>query len=85
MVIRHLEIIKVTSASLGFGKTFLRASYNTFLRPISTSRYHPCQPILAAVEEERKTLCNEKELHDMREDAKKKRSAPPSRNISGSV
>ena len=29
-------------------------------------------PTLAAVEDERKTLCNEDELHDMREDNKKK-------------
>ena len=29
-------------------------------------------PTLAAVEEERKTLCNEEELHDIRNDTKKK-------------
>ena len=34
--------------------------------------YDPRAPTLAAVEEERKTLCNEEELHDMREDDKKK-------------
>ena len=37
-----------------------------------TSMYDPRAPTLAAVEEERKTLCNEKELHDMRADIKKK-------------
>ena len=34
--------------------------------------YHPRPPTLTAVEEERKTLCNAEELHDMREDNKKK-------------
>ena len=34
--------------------------------------YDPGAPTLAAVEEERKTLCKAQELHDMREDNKKK-------------
>ena len=34
--------------------------------------YDPRAPTLAAVEEERKTLCNEEEIHDMREKNKKK-------------
>ena len=33
--------------------------------------YDQRAPILAAVEEERKTLCNEEELHDMTDDTKK--------------
>ena len=33
--------------------------------------YDPRAPTLGAVEEERKTLCKEEELHDMREDTKK--------------
>ena len=72
MVIRHLEITKMTGASLGFGKTLLSASYNVFLMSVLTSIYDPGAPTLAAVEEERKILCNEEELHDMREDYKKK-------------
>ena len=36
-----------------------------------TSRYDPRAPTLAAVEEERKTLSNEEELHDIRDDTKK--------------
>ena len=36
MVIRHLEIIKMTGASLGFGKTLLSASYNFFLMSLLT-------------------------------------------------
>ena len=34
--------------------------------------YDPRAPTLAAVEEERKTLCNEEELHDIRNDTNKK-------------
>ena len=37
MVIRHLEITKMTAASLGFGKTVLNASYNTSLMSVLTS------------------------------------------------
>ena len=72
MEIRHLEISKMTSASLGFGKTLLSASYNIFLMSDLTSMYDPRAPTLAAVKEERKTLCIEEELHDMRDDTRKK-------------
>ena len=71
MVIRHLEISRMTGASLGFGKT-LSASYNIFLTSVLTSMYDPRAPPLAAVESERKTLCHEGELHDIRDDTKKK-------------
>ena len=72
VVIRQLKITKMTGASLGFGKTLLSASYNISLMSILTSMYNPRAPTLAAVGEERKTLCNEEELHDMRDDTKKK-------------
>ena len=71
-VIRHLEVTKMTGASIGFGKTLLSASGNIFLMSVLTSMYDLRAPTLVAVEEERKTLCNEEELNDMREDAKKK-------------
>ena len=71
MVIRHLEISRKTGASRGFGKTLLTASYNIFLMSVLTSMYDPRAPTLAAVEE-RKTLCNEEELHDMRDTSMKK-------------
>ena len=54
MVIRHLEITKMTGASLGFGKTFLSASYIIFLISSLTSMYDPRAPALAAVEDEKK-------------------------------
>ena len=72
MVIRHLEISRMTGASLGFGKTLLSASYNIFLTSVLTSMYDPRAPSLAAIDEERKTLSNEEELHDMRHTPKKK-------------
>ena len=62
----------MTGASLGFGKTLLSASYKIFLKSVLTSMYDPRVPELAAVEEERKNLCNEEKENDMREDAKKK-------------
>ena len=74
MVIRHLEITKRIGASLGFGKTFLSASYNISLILVLTSMYDPRAPTLAAAEEERKTFCNEEKLHDMRDNIKKRRS-----------
>ena len=37
----------------------------------NASMYNPRAPPLAAVEEEKKTLCIEEELNDMREDTKK--------------
>ena len=71
-VIRHLEITKMTGASLGFGKTLLSASNNIFLMSVLTSIYDPRAPTLAAVEEERKIFCNEEELNDIKDDTKKK-------------
>ena len=71
MVIRHLEISKMTGASLGFGKTLLSASYNIFLTSVLTSMYDPRAPPLAVVEHERKTFCHEEELHDIRDDTKR--------------
>ena len=72
LVIRHLKITKMSGTSLGFGKRLLSASYNIFLMSVLTPVYDPRALALAAVEEERKTLCNEEELHDMRDDIKKK-------------
>ena len=72
MVISHLEITKMTGASLDFGRTLLSTSYNFFFMSVLTSMYDLQAPTLTAVEEERKTFCNEEELNDMREDARKK-------------
>ena len=72
MLIRQLEITKMTGASIGFGKTLLSASYNIFLLSVPTSMYDPRALTLAAVKEERKSLCNAEELHVKKEDNKKK-------------
>ena len=72
MVIRHLEITKMTGVSLRFVKTLLNASYKIFLKSVLTSMFDPRAPTLAAVEEKRRTLGNEEESSDMREDTKKK-------------
>ena len=72
MVIRHLEISRMTGASLGFGETLLCASYNIFRTSVLTSMYDPRAPAFAAVEEERKTLYGEEELLDLRNNHKKK-------------
>ena len=49
-VLRHLEITIMTSASLGFGKIVLSASFDIFLMSVLTSMYDPGAPPLAAVE-----------------------------------
>ena len=72
MIIRHLEGTETSGASVGFGNTLLNASYNIFLRSVLTSMFYPRAPTLAAVEEQRKTLCYEEELSDIRKDAKRK-------------
>ena len=72
MVKRHLEISRMTGASLGFGKTLLSASYNIFLTSVLTSMYDPRAPPLAAMTQDKITLCHEEELHDMRDTPKKK-------------
>ena len=72
MVIRHLEITKMTGASLGFRKTLLSASYNIFLTSVLTSMYDPRAPAFAVVEEERKTLYSTEELTDIRHNPNKK-------------
>ena len=72
VVIRHLEVTKMTGASLGFGKTLLRASYNNLLMSVLTSMKDPRTPTFTAVEDKRKTLFIEEELDDIRDDTKKK-------------
>ena len=72
MPIRHLERTEMTGASFGFDKTLLSASYTIFIMSVLTSMFDPRASTLAAVKEEGKTLCNEEELHDVRDDTKEK-------------
>ena len=72
MVLRQLELTKMTGASLEFGKTLLSASCNIFPTSLLTPVYDPRAPFLAVVEEERKTVCMEEELKDMNDVGKNK-------------
>ena len=52
MILRPMEINRIKSASLGFGKTLLSLSYNLFLTSILTSVFNPQAPLLQALEPE---------------------------------
>ena len=52
MIIRHMEIIRLTGASLGFGKILLSSSENLLLTSILTSVINPQAPLLQALEPE---------------------------------
>ena len=52
MILRHMEINRVTGASLGFGKRLLSASDNLFLTSILTSVFNHQAPLLQALEPE---------------------------------
>ena len=72
MIVRYMEIDKLTGSTLGFGKTLLSASYNFFLTSVLTSMYSPGAPALAAVEHMDASPCVENDTHEVKEDAKKK-------------
>ena len=63
MVIRHLEVTKMTGASLGFGKTLLSASYNIFLTSVFSSMYDPRAPTVALLEKKGKYATLKNCLH----------------------
>ena len=71
MIIRHVEINRMSGASLGFGKTLLSTSYNIFLTLVMTSIYNPQASGLASDAPAKVDLRVNIELHEMREDAKK--------------
>ena len=64
MILRHMEINRLTSASLGFGKTLLSASYNLFLTSILTSVFNFQAPLLQALELEPTPARIEEEIRD---------------------
>ena len=72
MIVRYMEIDKLTGSALGFGKTLLSASYNIFLTIVLTSMYSPRAPALTAVEHPDVGPCVENVMHVVKEDAKKK-------------
>ena len=72
MIIRHMEINSMTGASLGFGKTLLSASYIIFLTSVMTSMYNPQPNGFTPNASKNVDPRVDKELYEMREDAKKK-------------
>ena len=64
MILRHMEINRLTGASLGFGKILLSASCNLFLTSILTSVFNPQAPLLQALELEPTPLIIEDETRD---------------------
>ena len=72
IIVRYMELDKLTGSTLGFGKTLLSASYNIFLTSVLTSMYNPRAPTLTAVEQLDVSPCVEKDMHEVKEDAKKK-------------
>ena len=69
---RYKEIDKLTGSILRFGKTLLSASYNFFLTSVLTSMYNPRAQALTAVEHMDVSPCVENDMHELKEDAKKK-------------
>ena len=67
-----MEIHRLISASLGFGKTLLSASNNLFLTPILTSVFNPQAPLLQALEPEPTFARLEDKTGDSVESNKKK-------------
>ena len=72
MILRHMEINRLTGAPLRFGKTLLSASYNLFLTSILTSVFNPPAPLLQALEPEPTPARIEDETRDPADESKKK-------------
>ena len=73
MILRHMEIHRLTGASLGFGRTLLSASYNLFLTSILTSVFNDQAPLLQTLEPEPTSTRIEDETRDPVDDNKKKK------------
>ena len=72
VTLRHMEINRLTGASVGFGKTLLSASYNLFLTFILTSVFNPQDPLLQALEPELTPTRIEDETRDPADENTKK-------------
>ena len=72
MILRHMEINRLTGASLGFGKTLLSASNNLFLTSILTSVFNPKALLFQALELEKTATKIEDEAKDPADENKKK-------------
>ena len=74
MILRHMEISRLTGASLRYGKTLLSASYNLFSTSILTSVFNPQAPLLQALEPEPISTRIEAETRNPADEDKKKKS-----------
>ena len=72
MIMRHMEINRLTGASLGFGKTLVSASYKFFVTSILTSVFNPQAPLVQALEPEPMPTRIEDEPRDPANENKKK-------------
>ena len=72
MSVRYMELDKINGSTLGFRKALLSASYNIFLTSVLTSMYSPRAPAITAVEHMEVGTCVNDDMHEVREDAKKK-------------
>ena len=72
MIVRYMETDKITGSTLGFGKTLLSASHNFFLTSVLTSMFNPRALELTAVELMEVSPFVENDMHEVKEDAKKK-------------
>ena len=72
MIFKHIEIHRLTGASLGFGKTLLIVSYNLFLTSFQTSVFNPQASLLQALEPEPTSTRIDTETKDSIVENKKK-------------
>ena len=70
IILRHMEINRLTGASLGFGKTLLSSSYNLFLTSFLTSMFNPQAPLLQTLAPEPTPTRIEDEIRDPVDDNK---------------
>ena len=72
IILKHMEINRMTGASLGFGETLLSASYNIFLTSVTTSMYNPQASGLVSDAPTKVDPRVDRKLYEMRGDTRKK-------------
>ena len=77
MIVRCMEIDKITGSTIGFVKILLSASYNIFLTSVLTFMHNPTAPAIAAVEHMEVGPYVENDMHEVKEDEKKRRAPLP--------
>ena len=72
IIIRHMELNRMTVASLGFGRTLLSASHKIFLSSVMTSMYDPQASSCASDAPKKVDPRVNIELYEIREGAERK-------------